>query len=64
MFEWLDLAWSKHDPGVQSLLYNPPLVAYKDDPRFAAFARKVGLPATTTAKAMPIPVPKSARNAP
>ncbi|MBS0430965.1 MAG: hypothetical protein JSS21_00950 [Proteobacteria bacterium] len=51
-FKWLDRAWAGHDPGVQSLLYDPFILRYKDDPRFAAFARKVGLPTTTDAVAM------------
>ena len=43
MFEWLDHAWSTRDPGVAQLLFNPFLVAYKDDPRFIAFAQKIGV---------------------
>jgi TolB-like protein/Tfp pilus assembly protein PilF len=43
-FEWLDRAWSNRDGGVGALLYDPFLLRYKDDPRFAAFCRKVGLP--------------------
>jgi TolB-like protein/Tfp pilus assembly protein PilF len=43
-FEWLDRAWNNHDPGILSLLYDPFILRYKDDPRFAAFCRKVGLP--------------------
>ena len=43
-FEWLDRAWSNHDAGIQNLLYDPFILRYKDDPRFAAFCRKVGLP--------------------
>lgn len=43
-FEWLDRAWSNRDPGVGYLLYDPFILRYKDDPRFAAFCRKVGLP--------------------
>ncbi len=43
-FEWLDRAWSNRDPGIQYLLYSPFIPRYKDDPRFAAFCRKVGLP--------------------
>jgi serine/threonine-protein kinase len=49
MFEWLERAWAAHDPGVVELLYNPFLRAYKDDPRFAAFAQKVGLMTKTAA---------------
>jgi TolB-like protein len=43
-FEWLDRAWSVRDPGIVYLLYDPFILRYKGDPRFAAFCRKVGLP--------------------
>jgi TolB-like protein/Tfp pilus assembly protein PilF len=43
-FEWLDRAWSNRDAGIGLLLYDPLMLRYKDDPRFAAFCRKVGLP--------------------
>jgi tetratricopeptide (TPR) repeat protein len=52
-FEWLDRAWAVRDPGVSLLLYDPFILRYRDDPRFAAYCSKVGLPSTTTAKAMP-----------
>jgi hypothetical protein len=42
MFEWLEHAWTTHDAGVNELLTNPFLRAYKNDPRFIAFAQKVG----------------------
>jgi TolB-like protein/Tfp pilus assembly protein PilF len=43
-FEWLDKAWDNRDSGIQYLLFDPFILRYKDDPRFAAFCRKVGLP--------------------
>ena len=43
-FEWLDRAWTSRDPGISYLLFDPFILRYKDDPRFAAFCRKVGLP--------------------
>jgi serine/threonine-protein kinase len=43
MFEWLEHAWTTHDSGVTELLMNPFLRAYKDDPRFIAFAKKIGV---------------------
>ena len=43
-FEWLDRAWINRDPGIGYLLYDPFMLRYKDDPRFAAYCRKVGLP--------------------
>jgi hypothetical protein len=40
----------RHDSGVTELLSNPFLRAYKDDPRFVAFAQKVGVMPKTAAK--------------
>ena len=54
-FEWLDRAWSNRDPGIQHLLYSPLFLRYKDDPRFAAFCRKVGLPVPGEASARTSP---------
>jgi Flp pilus assembly protein TadD len=51
-FEWLDRAWSSRDPGIEYLLIDPLILRYRDDPRFAAFCKKAGLPTTTTSKAM------------
>jgi TolB-like protein/Tfp pilus assembly protein PilF len=53
MFAWLDRAWANRDAGVANLLFDPFILRYQHDPRFVAFCRKVGLPTTTTAKAMP-----------
>jgi TolB-like protein/Tfp pilus assembly protein PilF len=43
-FAWLDRAWSNRDAGITNLLFDPFILRYKDDPRFAAFCKKVGLP--------------------
>jgi len=43
MFEWLEHAWTTHDSGVTDMLVDPFLRAYKDDPRFIAFAQKIGV---------------------
>ena len=43
-FEWLDRALSNRDTGITTLLFDPFILRYKDDPRFSAFCRKVGLP--------------------
>jgi serine/threonine-protein kinase len=53
MFEWLDRAWAARDSGIGRLLTDPFILRYQGDPRFAAFCKKVGLPTTTDAKAMP-----------
>jgi TolB-like protein/Tfp pilus assembly protein PilF len=54
-FEWLDRAWNNRDPGIQYLLFDPFILRYKEDPRFAAFCRKVALPVPAEAAAHPIP---------
>jgi hypothetical protein len=43
-FEWLDRAWNNRDAGITGLLFDRFILRFKDDPRFAAFCRKVGLP--------------------
>ena len=43
-FEWLDRAWINRDAGIPYLLFDPFILRYKDDPRLAAFCKKVGLP--------------------
>lgn len=53
MFQWLDRAWASRDAGIGFLLYDPFVLRYQHDPRFAAFCQKVGLPTTTNAKALP-----------
>ena len=45
MFESLERGLVARDPGVTMVLYAPFLGAYRDDPRFAAFCRKLNLPA-------------------
>jgi TolB-like protein/Tfp pilus assembly protein PilF len=50
-FEWLDRSLSNRDPDIAGLLYDPFILRYKDDPRFAAFCRKVGLPVPVDAPA-------------
>ena len=57
MFEWLEHAWATHDSGVTTLLYDPFLLAYKDDPRFIAFGQKIGV----IPKAAPKPERRTAR---
>ena len=51
-FKWLDRAWAARDPGLSFLLNDPIILRYREDPRFAAFCHKVGLPTTTDAVAM------------
>ncbi len=43
-FDWLERAFGNRDPGISLLLYDPLILRFKHDPRFAAYCRKVGLP--------------------
>ena len=50
IIEWLEHGWPTNDTGVTELLMDPFLRAYKDDPRFIAFAQKIGVMPTAGAK--------------
>src|SRR5438309_1864040 len=52
MFEWLERAYTEHDPGLTQLLGTPFLLNYRDDPRFAALCQKlkVQVPPTVAPK--------------
>jgi TolB-like protein/Flp pilus assembly protein TadD len=43
-FEWLERAFTTRESNIGYILSDPFILRYKDDPRFAAFCRKVGLP--------------------
>ena len=54
MFEWLERAYTEHDPGLTQLLGTPFILNYRDDPRFAALCQKlkVHVPPTAAHEAM------------
>src|SRR4029077_13607319 len=43
-FEWLQIAFENHDGGMPRLLVDPLLRDLRDDPRYMAMLKKVGLP--------------------
>ncbi len=44
-FDWLERAWTQHDPiFINSLLSDPFALAYRHDPRFAVLCKQAGLP--------------------
>jgi TolB-like protein/Tfp pilus assembly protein PilF len=49
-FVWLDRAFGDREPSISYLLFDPFIARYKNDPRFAAFCRKVGLPTPAEVK--------------
>jgi TolB-like protein/DNA-binding winged helix-turn-helix (wHTH) protein/Flp pilus assembly protein TadD len=44
MVEWLEVAWRQRDTNLHQTLYDPLLLEHRDDPRFIAFCRRIGLP--------------------
>jgi serine/threonine-protein kinase len=52
MFQWLERAYTEHDPGLTQLLGTPFILNYRDDPRFAALCQKlkVHMPPTAVTK--------------
>lgn len=42
-FEWLDRAWKQHDTSLAILFFDPFILRYKDDPRFAALCARLGV---------------------
>ena len=44
MVEWLELAWRRRDTNLHQTLYDPLLLEHREDPRFIAFCRRIGLP--------------------
>jgi TolB-like protein len=43
MFKWLEIAYANRDAGLSRIFVIPFLTDYRDDPRFAAFCRKLGI---------------------
>ena len=53
MFASLDRAWAERDNNITILYYDPFLLRYKDEPRFAALCKKMGLPTPAEIAAAP-----------
>jgi TolB-like protein len=43
MFKWLETAYANRDAGLSRIFVIPFLMEYRNDPRFAAFCRKLGI---------------------
>lgn len=63
VFRWLDYDWQRRGMAAYQLLYDPLLLRFRDDPRFAAFCRRAGLPPPSASDALDIDRIR-ARNAP
>ncbi len=54
MFLWLDRDWQRRGMAAYQILFDPLLLRFRDDPRFAAFCAKTGLPPPTESEALSI----------
>jgi serine/threonine-protein kinase len=43
-FSWLERAYTQHDGTLVQIKFDPLLVKLRDDPRFSAMVKKMGLP--------------------
>lgn len=53
-FLWLERDWQRRGMAAYHLLYDPLLLRFRDDPRFARFCRMAGLPPPTASEALDI----------
>jgi len=53
MVEWLERAYTEHDPGLTQLLGTRFIMNYRDDPRFAALCQKLKVQVPPTAVTKP-----------
>ncbi len=51
-FEWLQRDWERGEDGVLSVLSEPLLLRFREDPRLAAYCRMTGLPSPTASEAL------------
>jgi tetratricopeptide (TPR) repeat protein len=54
MFEWLNRDWERRELGAYQALYDPLLLRFRDDPRFAAYCKRTGLPPPSESEALSI----------
>ena len=53
-FEWLQRDWSRGDASVHTALFDPLLLRFRDDPRFAEYCKTAGLPPPSASEALSI----------
>ncbi len=54
MFEWLQRDAERDDTGVHRVLFDPLLLRFRDDARFAAYCRTAGLPPPTASESLDV----------
>jgi TolB-like protein/Tfp pilus assembly protein PilF len=51
-FEWLQRDWDRGDAGVHDVLFDPLLLRFRNDPRFAQYCKTAGLPPPSESEAL------------
>ena len=52
--EWLERSWARNSSHTLFLLADPFILRFRDNPRFIAFCKKVGLPPPSESEALSI----------
>ncbi|HET7929933.1 MAG TPA: hypothetical protein VFL63_00890 [Rhodanobacteraceae bacterium] len=52
--KWLDRTWANRDVSILKVLYDPAMLQFRDDPKFIAFCKKIGLPPPSESEALSI----------
>lgn len=54
MFEWLERDWARRGEGASSVLNEPLLLRFRDDPRYASYCKRAKLPPPCASEALSI----------
>jgi hypothetical protein len=52
--ESLDRTWANRDIAIHQVLYDPVMLRFRDEPKFIAFCKKIGLPPPSDSEALSI----------
>jgi TolB-like protein/Tfp pilus assembly protein PilF len=52
--EWLDRTWANRNTSINQVLYDPVMLRFRDEPKFIAFCKKIGLPPPSDSEALSI----------
>lgn len=52
--EWLDRTWANRDISIHQVLYDPVMLQLRNEPKFIAFCKKIGLPPPSESEALSI----------
>ncbi len=50
--EWLDRTWARRDVSILAMMYDPMMLQFRNQPKFIAFCKKIGLPPPSESEAL------------